>query len=108
MLTNKPNKRWYDWDPTVSMAVSLLRNSSFENQALAINLIDEKGKEFNISATVKSFNVLSLLKKRWYDSDEDVSRAMEILKLCQPAVQKQLALDIINYLYTLEMEQNKS
>lgn len=105
MLTNQQSKRWYDCDPTVSMAVSLLRNSSSQNQQLAVALVNEKGKELEIKLSTKEFNVLGFFKKRWYDSDEEVSIAMEILKLCPAISQKKLALEIINYLYNLEMEQ---
>ena len=39
------NKRWYDVDPTVSLAVSLMRNANIITQYKCANLIVEKSKE---------------------------------------------------------------
>ncbi|MEI7473976.1 MAG: hypothetical protein WCK67_04285 [bacterium] len=105
MLTNNPNKRWYDGDPTVSMAISLLRNASQDKQTLVFNLIKDKGVELGIEVTTRTFKGFGLFKNRWYDSDEKLSNAMEVLRHCPTDIQKKVALDMINYLYNLELEQ---
>ena len=38
-------KRWYDFDPTVSLAVSLMRNSNITLQYKCADLILKKSKE---------------------------------------------------------------
>ena len=39
------NKRWYDIDPTVSLAVSLMRNANIMTQYKCADVIVSKSKE---------------------------------------------------------------
>ena len=43
------NKRWYDIDPTVSLAVSLMRNANILTQYKCADLIVEKSKNNGIT-----------------------------------------------------------
>ena len=90
------NKRWYDIDPTVSLAVSLMRNANIITQYKCADLIVNKSKENGIDL---SENILSdafnYVLRRWYDTDQKVAEAFEYLKLFSDELQKETALDLI-------------
>lgn len=93
------NKRWYDIDPTVSLAVSLMRNANIMTQYKCADLIVAKSKNSGIDL---SENILSdafnYVLRRWYDTDQKISEAFEYLKLMPDTLQKETALEIINLL----------
>lgn len=93
------NKRWYDIDPTVSLAVSLMRNANVLTQYKCADLIISKSKENGIDL---SENILSdafnYVLRRWYDTDQKIAEAFEYLKLMPEHIQKDTALSVINLL----------
>ena len=95
-------KRWYDHDPSVSIAVSVLRNTNQHNQKLATDFLIEKAKYYNIEIQLDNFNKFLFFNKRWNDSNKKVHIAMEYLRVAPPEIQTELALDVIHYLYTLD------
>lgn len=99
-MTN--NKRWYDYDPTVSLAISILRNSAKKNQALVAEFLIEKSKEQGISVEKIKSEKTNMFSRRWYDFDENVYYSLECLRLSPHEVQKTLAIEIINYLCKLD------
>jgi hypothetical protein len=88
------NKRWYDSDPTVSLAISFLRNAPSEQQKKAAQRIIQSAKELDI----KISEVRLILQRRWYDEDETLSNAIEYFKKAPIQIQRLIALDIINFL----------
>lgn len=96
-------KRWYDIDPTVSLAVSLMRNANIMVQYECADLIVAKSKENGIDL---SDNILtdafSYVLRRWYDTDQKIAEAFEYLKCLPEAVQKEVALELINLLQRAE------
>lgn len=92
-------KRWYDVDPTVSLAVSLMRNANILTQYKCADLIVKTSKENGIDL---SGNILTdaftYVLRRWYDTDQKIAEAFEYLKLLPLPIQKAVALDIINLL----------
>lgn len=97
------NKRWYDIDPTVSLAVSLMRNASIMTQYKCADLIVSKSKNNGIDM---SENIISdafnYVLRRWYDTDQKIAESFEYLKLMPETLQKETALDIINLLQVEE------
>jgi hypothetical protein len=93
------NKRWYDIDPTVSLAVSLMRNANIMIQYKCANLIVEKSKEngcdFSENIITDAFNYVL---RRWYDTDQKIAEAFEYLKSMPESLQKETALELINLL----------
>ncbi len=93
------NKRWYDVDPTVSLAVSLMRNANVLTQYKCADLIVSKSKENGIDM---SENIISdafnYVLRRWYDTDQKIAESFEYLKLMPDNIQKDTALSIINLL----------
>ena len=98
------DKRWYDIDPTVSLAVSLMRNANIMTQYKCADLIIKSSKDNGIDL---SENILSdafnYLLRRWYDTDQKIAEAFEYLKLLPAELQKSVALDLINLLQKEEM-----
>ncbi len=92
-------KRWYDIDPTVSLAVSLMRNANIMTQYKCADLIVQKSKDNGIDL---SDNILTdaftYVLRRWYDTDQKIAEAFEYLKSLPAELQKDVALDIINLL----------
>jgi len=88
------NQRWYDKNPTLSLAVSFMYNAPAEKQREIAEIIIEKA----ISMGVEINEIKILLKRRWFDKDDRLSAAMEYLRQASAENQKIIALDIINFL----------
>ena len=80
------HKRWYDVDPTVSLAVSL-KISKENGIDLADNILTD---------------AFTYVLRRWYDTDQKIAEAFEYLKCLPIDVQKEAALQIINLLQEAE------
>lgn len=95
-------KRWYDKDPTVSLAISLIRNTKFENQIKISKLILERTLEYGVDVRQTKKSIFGIFKRRWYDINEDMYDAIESLRISPFQVQKQIALEVINYLCEID------
>ena len=99
------NKRWYDIDPTVSLAVSLMRNANIVTQYKCAKLIVNKSKENGIDLSENILtDAFNYVLRRWYDTDQRMAEAFEYLKLMPEELQKEIALDIINLLQEEEIK----
>lgn len=92
--TTETFRRWYDQDPLLAEVLELLRSYPSDVRAQAeifLKKIEEQiGKE-----TLDKFYEMSKPHKtgnRWYDHDPVVSRAVELLRVVPPPVQRQAAL----------------
>lgn len=107
-MTNKYNntnikRRWYDEDPTVSLAVSLLENTNKANQLCCAEFIKEKSHSFNVYIEENKLeDAFNYFCKRWYDEDKEIADAFEYLKLMPFELRKETALEIINKLQELD------
>ncbi len=98
-------KRWYDVDPTVSLAVSLMRNSNIITQYKCADLIVAKSKENGVDLSENILtDAFTYVLRRWYDTDQKIAEAFEYLKSLPLEIQKEVALDIINL---LQAEENR-
>ena len=92
-------KRWYDIDPTVSLAVSLMRNANIISQYKCADLIVNKSKNNGIDMSdnilVDAFNYVL---RRWYDTDQKIAESFEYLKQMPEELQKETALELISLL----------
>lgn len=99
-------KRWYDNDPTVSLAVSLMRNANITSQYKCADLIVQKSKDNGIDLSENILtDAFTYVLRRWYDTDQKIAESFEYLKLLPLEVQKEVALDIINLLQEEEARQ---
>ncbi|MBY0403770.1 MAG: hypothetical protein K2X66_07705 [Cyanobacteria bacterium] len=102
------NKRWYDHDPTISMAVSLLLNASKSDQLqtvkYTINLLerDEVLKHYRkeIGDPLRVSYMFPLNRRR--NMEQSTRRLLEILKRLPPNIQVETAVSMINYIYLLD------
>lgn len=92
-------KRWYDIDPTVSLAVSLMRNANILTQYKCADLIVESSKQHGVDLSENILtDAFTYVLRRWYDTDQKIAESFEYLKLLPTEVQREVALNIINLL----------
>jgi hypothetical protein len=97
------NKRWYDIDPTVSLAVSLMRNANIIAQYKCADLIINKSKDFGLDLSENIItDAFNYVLRRWYDTDQKIAESFEYLKLMPDDLQKETALELINLLQEVE------
>ena len=93
------HKRWYDVDPTVSLAVSLMRNSNEQIQSKCADSIIEYATQRGVTLQSNTLNdAFNYILRRWYDKDEKVSQAFEYFQVAPLEVQKEISLEIISFL----------
>ena len=92
------NKRWYDVDPTVSLAVSLLRNSTDTTRKDCASFITKEAQNKGVIMKNNLVSAFDYALRRWYDDEETIFEAMEYLRIAPIEVQKELAFDIIEFL----------
>ena len=92
-------KRWYDIDPTVSLAVSLMRNANIMTQYKCADLIVKKSKDSGVDLADNILaDAFSYVLRRWYDTDQKIAESFEYLKSLSEELQKEVALELINLL----------
>ena len=92
-------KRWYDVDPTVSLAVSIMRNANIMTQYKCADLIVKKSKDNGIDLADNILtDAFTYVLRRWYDTDQKIAESFEYLKSLPDELQKEVALDLINLL----------
>ena len=99
------NKRWYDIDPTVSLAVSLMRNANIMSQYKCADYIVKKSKESGIDLSENILtDAFNYVLRRWYDTDQKIAESFEYLKSLPDELQKEVALEIIDLLQKEEVK----
>ncbi len=97
-------KRWYDVDPTISLAVSLMRNANIVTQYKCADLIIKRSKENGIDLSENILtDAFTYVLRRWYDTDQKIAESFEYLKSLPFDIQKSIALEIINLLQEEEV-----
>lgn len=98
------HKRWYDVDPTVSLAVSLMRNANEQAQLRCADFIIEYATQRNIQLKSNSLNsAFNYILRRWYDKDKKTAEAFEYFELSSQEMQREIAIEIISLLQFSEM-----
>lgn len=98
-MENSFKKRWYDLDPTVSLAVSLIHDADTTHQSECAKLIKDKAGDFNIHIPENKLEeAFKYFCKRWYDKDKELADAFQYLKIMPFEIQKEVALEIISKL----------
>ena len=92
--------RWYDIEPDVYMAISLIEIANDEQKIdyanFIIKTIKVKDTELNFIKN-KTKNNIKNKYQRWYDKNDTLSTAIEYLKNTTPKLQKEISLDVLNY-----------
>lgn len=92
-------KRWYDLDPTVSLAVSLMKNANDGIQLQCADYIITQAKNFGVKIKENALDeAFSYILRRWYDKDKRIQEAFEYLKAAPLHLQKEIAQNLIGVL----------
>ena len=101
-------KRWYDLDPTVSLAVSLIENADEKIQIECANYIIDKAKSYGVRITENDLSeAFNYILRRWYDKNKQIRDSFEYLKAAPYDVQLGIAFDIIDKLQVVETEKTE-
>jgi hypothetical protein len=100
-MEEKNLRRWYDKDPVLSKTMKILQTSDDDFQIkMAINLIKviiehniESNQFQSIEDIMSAVNDGRIEKgsSRWYDIDNTVRTAMQMLENCSPQAQHEIA-----------------
>lgn len=97
------HKRWYDVDPTVSLAVSLMRNANEQVQFKCAEFIIEFAQQRNVQLKSNTLNdAFNYILRRWYDKDKTVAEAFEYFEVSPMELQKEIALEVVSLLQLSE------
>lgn len=98
------HKRWYDIDPTVSLAVSLMRNANEQTQLKCADYIIDYAKQRDVVLKSNSLSgAFNYILRRWYDKDKKISEAFEYFQVASLELQKEMSLEVINLLQFSEL-----
>lgn len=99
------HKRWYDIDPTVSLAVSLMRNTNEKTQLKCADFIINHAKDKGVELTSGSVlnGAFNYILRRWYDKDKQISESFEYFEAAPLEIQKEISLEVINFLQFSEL-----
>lgn len=95
-------KRWYDFDPTISLAVNMLEKSGENVKIYCADLIIEQAKNSGAKLEIFDKNQFNYVWKRWQDNDEKMFEAMEYFKIIDFEAKQKVSMDIINYIRDIE------
>jgi len=91
-----PNKRWYDIDSIVSVAIEIFQSANDDKKLEIANFITEKAKFHGITTKNNALDdKFNYVLKRWYDKDKVISEAFEYLKECPSEIRHEIGLEII-------------
>ncbi len=96
------NKRWYDKEPTLSLAISLIKNSNPNTQKRCAEFIKTKAEDYGVTLKSNLLGAFNYVLNRWYDSSEELSTAFDYLKAADDDTRKQIAIAIIGFLEKAE------
>lgn len=90
--------RWYDLEPDVCMAISMIECAGTSEQIqyaeYIIRLVKEKDSDMNY---IKNTTISNIERKynRWYDKNETISTAFSYLKGTTKDIQKDVSLSVL-------------
>lgn len=100
-------QRWYDKDPTLSMAISLLHNADESHQEMAarymFKLMEAQGLLEHMELCTKSERVRFMFPSFKRSGFEMHARHLvELFKHLEPQTQLKMAVQLIHYIYILD------
>lgn len=98
------NKRWYDKEPTLSLAVSLIKNSNDTTQQKCAEFIKNRAQDYGITLKSNLLGAFNYVLNRWYDSSEQLAEAFDYLKDADGETRKQIAIEVIAFLEKAECQ----
>jgi hypothetical protein len=100
-------QRWYDRDPTLSMAISLLQNASHDHQEMAARYMFKVMEGLNLlnspEISTKDERIRFIFPSIRRNKFELHARHLvELIKHLSPDAQEAMAVQLINYIYILD------
>ena len=108
IMTDK--RRWYDKDPILKEALELLRLQTDETKAEAADYILTLQEQVAADVIEHLYDTIAKYQgkgNRWYDNDPVMLKAIEMLRLAEPKVQRIAALKLLLALEQKSSEQIK-
>ncbi|MDD3150317.1 MAG: hypothetical protein PHV68_05735 [Candidatus Gastranaerophilales bacterium] len=94
-------RRWYDKDPFLKEALELLSLSSEDTKDKAADFILNLQEQVAGDVIERLYETITRFQangKRWYDKDPIMMRAIELLRVAKPSVQRIAAKKILKAL----------
>ena len=91
-------QRWYDKEPTLSLAISLMHSVKLDDAHRCADLAIEIAMTNGVVLPNDIKNAVQYLMRRWYDKDEILSQAMEYIKNSDEKLRKKIAISMIEFL----------
>ncbi len=92
--------RWYDIEPDVCMAISMIEcagpDAQLDYANYIIRLIKQKDKNMDYIKNAAKTNIEGRYT-RWYDKNETISTAFSYLKETSKDIQKEVSLSVLAY-----------
>lgn len=98
-------QRWYDKEPTLSLAISLIKNSKDDVQLQCAEFITQKAQDYGVVLNTNLFGAFNYVLHRWYDQSEPLAEAFGYLKEADDETRKQIAISVIEFLEKVEVAQ---
>ena len=90
--------RWYDLDPDVCMAISMIECSNLPEQVKyaqrIIDLVMEQDTDMEYIRSTTQYNIEHKYQ-RWYDKNDTISKAFLYLKGTTKELQREISLTIL-------------
>lgn len=99
-------RRWYDKDPILKEALELLRLQPSDTRAEAADYILKLQEQVAADVIERLYDTITKYQgkgNRWYDNDPVMMKAIEMLRLAPPKMQRMAALKLL-----LSLEQNSA
>lgn len=93
------NKRWYDNDPVVRAAVTLLEKSENSVKDQAADFIIERSKNSGYILTVNNYEYFW---QRWQDNNIKHFLAMEYLKIIDDETKREICTEIVQLIEAIK------
>ncbi len=91
------NKRWYDADPTVALAINLIEKTEQDVKNHCVKFIVEEAQSRG-AQTDASVNDFDYAWRRYWDKEEKLFEAIEYFKKLDEDAKKRIALEIVEYI----------
>jgi hypothetical protein len=99
MTKQAQQRRWYDQDPLLSLAMGTLKQSSDKEQVQLALHVMKIINEHNFEESMDSAADFDKTKSaRWYDLDNTLKTSIERIRCCSPDCQNFVAQEIVEML----------
>ena len=92
------NRRWYDKEPAMSLAISILKAAPEQERSDCANMIIDFCKKQDIKLQYNTFETVEYTLKRWHDKDKVMFDLIEYIRVSPDEIKKEIISKIIEFL----------